>query len=187
MYRIMLPLLVLLHLTACTTGGSGVSQPDPLSQSSAISVSMPGFVTSHETTLRWRSDLIWVDDPDGRYKRSAGLLQQALQSEFEQKGYQFVGAGEEANYDVLAVALLGELEGREEIEQIFHLYPSLTANDGGYTKGNVLVAIAPAGTKDIVWRGAIELCSDPGMQRIEVRQQRMEWAAHQLLGSIPSH
>jgi hypothetical protein len=187
MYRIFFPLMAALALAACA-GGSSTTPPEsnPLSQSSAVSVSMPGFVTTADTTLRWRSDLIWVDDPEGKYERTADLLQQILQREFERKGYRFVGPTEEATYDVLAVALLGELEGREEIEQIFRLYPSLTANSGGYTKGNVLVAIAPAGTKTIVWRGALEAFTDPGMQPVEVRRQRMEWAAQQLLRSIPS-
>ena len=100
---------------------------------------------------------------------------------------QFVEAGEQATYDVLAVALLGELTDQEEIGEIFRLYPSLTANSGGYTKGNILLAIAPAGTKAIVWRCALELFSDPGMQAVEVRQQRMKWAAQQLLSSIPNY
>lgn len=188
MYRIFFPLVAALTLMACS-GSSTITAPEanPLSQSSTVSVSMPGFITTAETTLRWRSDLIWVDDPEGKYERRADMLQQILQREFERKGYRFVGPTEEATYDVLAVALLGELEGREEIEQIFRLYPSLTANSGGYTKGNVLVAIAPAGTKTIVWRGALEAFTDPGLQPIEVRRQRMEWAAQQLLGSIPNH
>ena len=188
MYRIFLPLMAALALVACTSSSSTTTpESNPLSQSSAVSVSMPGFVTTADTTLRWRSDLIWVDDPEGKYEQIADMLQQILQREFERKGYQFVGPTEEATYDVLAVALLGELEGREEIEQIFRLYPSLTANSGGYTKGNVLVAIAPSGTKTIVWRGALEAFTDPGMQPMEVRKQRMEWAAQQLLRSIPEH
>jgi hypothetical protein len=187
MHRIALVLLSSVALAACVAGTSTAPDPDPLSQSSAVSVSMPEFVTSADTTLRWRSDLIWVDDPDGQYERSAEMLQGVLQDELQSKGYEFVGPGDAANYDVLAVALLGALEGREEIEQVFRLYPSLTANSGGYTRGNVLVAIAPAGTKQIVWRGAIELFSDPAMAPIEERRARMQWAARQLLGSIPNY
>jgi hypothetical protein len=187
MYRIALVLLSSVALAACVAGTPTAHQPDPLTQSSAVSVSMPEFVTSADTTLRWRSDLIWVDDPNGQYERSAEMLQGVLQEELENKGYQFVGPAEDANYDVLAVALLGPLEGREEIEQVFRLYPSLTANSGGYTRGNVLLAIAPAGTKKIVWRGAIELFSDPAMAPVEQRRARMEWAARQLLGSVPNY
>ena len=188
MFRLIFPVLAMLALAACTSGNSKpIPAADPLSQSSAVSVAMPGFKTAPGTTLRWHSDLMWVDDPEGRHARQAVRLQQILQDEFVRKGYVFVGAAEEANYDVLAIALLGDLEGQERIEQIFRLYPSLSADSGAYTKGNLLVALAPAGTKNIVWRGALEVFTDPGMQAVEVREQRMHWAARQLLGSIPSY
>ncbi|MEH6583244.1 MAG: hypothetical protein V7754_14980 [Halioglobus sp.] len=188
MYRTVFSLLAAFLFTACSSSGSApTQQPDPLSQSSAVSVAMPEFVTSADTTLRWRSDVVWVDDPEGKYERRADLLQQILKSEFELKGYQFVGPEDDATYDVLAVAVLGDLQDQEEIEKTFRLYPSLASNPSGYTKGNLLVAIAPAGTDLIVWRGAIEVFSDPGMQPLTVRQQRMEWAAQQLLSSIPNY
>lgn len=188
MYRIIFPLLAALTLLACSTDRAGqTTANDPLNQSSAVSVSLPGFVTSPDTTLRWRSNVIWVDDPEGRFERRADMLQQILQREFEQKGYQFVGPEEDATYDVLGVALLGEIDDQEEIEKVFRLYPSLAANPSGYNKGNILVAIAPAGTKNIVWRGALEAFTNPDMQPLEVRKQRMEWAARQLLASIPNY
>ena len=137
--------------------------------------------------LRWRSDLIWVDDPEGQFERRAGMLQNSLQVEFERKGYQFVGPNEQATYDVLAVAVLGDLKDQKEVDQIFRLYPSLASNPQGYTPGNVLVAIAPMGTTQIVWRGALEVFSNPGMTPIEEVQQRMQWAARALLASIPNY
>jgi hypothetical protein len=189
MVRILLaaiaPLMVSV-LIGCAGGPSG-SQPDPLTQSSAVSVAMPDFKTSGETTLRWRSDLIWVDDPEGQFEHRADMLQKALQLEFERKGYRFVGTNQHATYDVVAVAVLGELRDQKEIEKIFRLYPSLAANSQGYTPGNVLVAIAPLGTKRIVWRGALEVFSNPGMQPVEVIQQRLQWSARALLASIPNY
>ena len=85
--RLILPLLIALSLGACS---APAPQPDPLSQASAVSVTLPGFVTGPGTTLHWHSDLKWMDDPEGRYKRRAKVLQQALQREFERKGYRFV-------------------------------------------------------------------------------------------------
>ena len=72
---LLLPILILLG--ACT------SQPqptgDPPVRASAVSVTMPGFAVTPDTTLAWRSDLIWVDDPEGRFERRAEMLQGALQ------------------------------------------------------------------------------------------------------------
>lgn len=173
-------------VAACTSEPP-IQSPDPLTRSSAVAVAMPGFVTSADTVLRWRSDLIWVDDPEGRYERRADMLQLALQNEFERKGYKFVGTGEPANYDVLAVALLGDIQGHAELEETFRMYPSLSSSSQGYKRGTILIALAPAGTKIVVWRGALEMFTDPGMEKISVREQRMQWGARQVLSSIPNY
>lgn len=173
-------------LTACVSG-TPIQKPDPMSQASAVSVAMPEFITSENTTLRWRSNLIWVDDPEGRFERRADMLQQILQKEFVRKGYRFVAAGEPANYDVVAVAVLGSIEGYAELEETFHLYPSLNRSHSDYKRGSVLVALAPVGTTRIVWRGALEMFTDPGMVPIDVREKRMQWGSMQLLNSIPNY
>ena len=180
---LLLPLLAL--LAACNSTPTP-QDTDPLQQASAISVTLPGFVTTPDTTLHWHSELLWVDDPEGRYERRAVVLQQALQKELERKGYRFVDSDEQANYDVLAVAMLGELKNQEDVESFFRLYPSLAKPAKGYGRGTVLVAIAPAGTSDIVWRGALEVYTDPGKMPLAQREQRLQWAAKKLLGSIPT-
>ena len=186
-YRLFVPLLLAITLVACSSKPAG-PQTDPLYQASAVSVTMPGFVTTPGTSLRWHSDLQWPDDPQGQYKRRARVLQQALQREFEHKGYHFVEDPEKATYDVLAIALRGQLQDREELENVFRLYPSLAAPAKGYGQGTVLVAIAPAGTRDIVWRGALAVFTDPGGKLpVAERDQRMSWAASKILGSIPNY
>lgn len=178
-------LLLALLLVACAPIAKGPKQ-DPLSQASAVSVALPEFVTTPETTLHWRSDLRWLDDPQGRYKRRAEVLQQGLQKEFERKGYRFVPSSDAATYDVVAIALLGTLQEQEKLESVFRLYPSLAKPAKGYGVGTVLVAIAPAGTSDIVWRGALEVFTYPGHLPVEQRYERLEWAASKLLASIPT-
>ena len=185
-FRLLLAFIMSTALAACVSE-TPIQKPDPMSQSSAVSVAMPGFITSSNTVLRWRSDLIWIDDPEGRYERRADMLQQALQDEFKRKGYSFVGANEAANYDVLAVALLGDIQGHTEVEEVFRMYPSLSASSEGYKRGTILVALAPAGTKIVVWRGALEMFTEPGMQQVQVREQRMQWGARQVLSSIPNY
>lgn len=171
-------------LAACSTARQP-QEADPLSQASAVSVTLPGFVTGPGTTLHWHSDLKWMDDPEGRYQRRAQVLQQALQKEFERKGYRFVEHADNPTYDVVAVALLGELKEQEKLEEVFRLYPALAKPAEGYGRGTILVAIAPADTGDIVWRGALEVFTDPGKQPVAQRYGRLEWAAVKLLASIP--
>jgi len=185
-FRIFFSLVLTWSLAACVSDPQGPA-PAPLSQSSAIATSTPEFITSPTTTLRWYSNLVWIDDPEGRYERRANMLQLALQAEFERKGYTFVDVVEHANYDVLAVAILGELAGQEELEQVFRMYPSLGGSAKGYKRGTVLVALAPAGSKKIVWRGALEMFTDPSLQPIQIREQRMSWGAMQVLSSIPNY
>ena len=182
--RLISLLLIALTLGACSSPGP-TPKPDPMSQASAVSVTLPGFVTGPGTTLHWHSDLKWMDDPDGRYKRRAEVLQQALQRELERKGYRFVKHAENPTYDVVAVALLGSVKEEEKLEQVFRLYPSLAKPAKGYGRGTILVAISPTDTGDIVWRGALEVFTDPRHQPVEQRYGRLEWAAVKLLGSIP--
>lgn len=184
--RLLLTFFAVSWLAACSSQAPDPAAQDPMGRASAVSVTMPEFVTNAETTLAWRSDLIWVDDPEGRFERRAAVLQQALREEFERKGYRFLPAGEQPDYDVVAVVLLGELKDHEEIQEVFRLYPSLAAPATGYDKGTVMLAIAPHGTRDIVWRGALEVFTDPGMQPAHARDERATWVAQQLLGSVPA-
>ena len=183
--RLALIIPVLLLAGACTSS----SQPntEPPIQASAVSVTMPGFTVNAETTLAWRSDLIWVDDPDGQFERRGEALQRALQDEFLRKGLAFNANPDNATYDVLAIAMLGPVSGHPEVEEVFRLYPALQKSDDGYRRGSVVVAIAPRGTTNIVWRGALEMFTDPGaMQQVTVREARVRWGAQQLLASIPA-
>ncbi len=184
--RLLFLTILSLALTACVSD-TPTQKPNPMSQASAVAVAMPEFITNENTTLRWRSDLIWVDDPEGRFERRADMLQKILQNEFVRKGYSFVDAEQSATYDVVAVAVLGAIEGYEELEETFRLYPSLSKGDSDYKRGTVLVALAPAGTTTIVWRGALEMFTDPGMVAIDVREKRMQWGSMQLLNSIPNY
>lgn len=183
--RLLLPLLALAYLSGCSNQPPGQPGSDPLQRSSAVSVAMPEFVTTDETILAWRSELIWVDDPQGRFQRRGKILQQSLQQEFERKGYQFAGAQDSPDYDVVAVVLLGELQDHAEIQEIFRLYPSLANPAAGYGKGTVMLAIAPHGTSDIVWRGALEVFTDPSMQPVNAADERLGWISKKLLASIP--
>jgi len=182
---VLLALLTLSVLTACSSKPPTPAN-DPLNQSSAVAVTLPGFVTDATTTLHWHSDVIWADDATGQFKQRGRVLQNALQQEFERKGFRFAEDATSATYDVVAVVMLGDVESHTEILDVFRLYPALAQPAKGYGKGTVMVAIAPEGTKDIVWRGALQVFTDTGMMPAAQRQQRLEWAAQQVLGSIPS-
>ena len=182
--RLLLP-LILATLTACSS--EPIRSSDPLTQSSAVAVSKPAFVTNSDTTMSWRRDLVWVDDPDGRFERRARSLQVALQQELEHKGYQFLPQGAGADYEVLAVALLGDPGDHAELQAQVRLYPALASAAGDYEHGTVLVASAPGGSNDIVWRGALQVFSDPGMTPVAERERRMRWGAANLLAGIPAH
>ncbi|MEP4486411.1 MAG: hypothetical protein ABJ013_12330 [Halioglobus sp.] len=185
MRLVILVLFTLCGLAACSSKPPTAAN-DPLNQSSAVAVTLPGFVTGPTTTLHWHSDVIWADDDTGQFEHRGKVLQSALQEEFERKGYQFVDDAASATYDVVAVAMLGDVESHSEILEVFRLYPALAQPAKGYDKGTVMVAIVPEGTKDIVWRGALQVFTDPGLMPVEQRQQRLEWGARQVLGSIPS-
>ena len=173
-----------LVLSACS--GHPQTSGNPLEEASSVSVTLPDFKTGPGTTLHWHRDLVWVDDPEGRFQRRADVLQRALEDEFERKGYRWVAGDDEATYDVLAVVILGELKDHKEVQEFFGLYPALSKPAAGYGLGTILVAITAAGTSDVVWRGALEVYTDPDKMPVAQREQRLRWAAVKLLESIPT-
>ena len=179
-------LSALLTLVSACGGSAGIQPGEPLEQASAVSVTLPGFTPTSGTTLHWHRDLVWVDDPEGRFERRAKVLQQALEDQFLGKGFRFVADDATADYDVVAVAMLGDLEDHAEIQEFFRLYPSLAEPARGYGRGTVLVAITPAGSSEVVWRGALEVYTDPDKMPVAERHQRLRWAAERLLESIPT-
>jgi hypothetical protein len=181
----LLPALLIILQSACSNSPE-LEPADPLEQVSAISVTLPGFDPVPGTALHWHRELVWVDDPEGRFGREAVVLQRALQDEFERKGYRFEADDEAADYDVVGVAMLGALEDHAEVQEFFRLYPALAKPAEGYGLGTVLVAITPANSSKVVWRGALELYTDRGMVPAGQQEQRLQWAAAKLLESIPT-
>lgn len=183
--RLLILFSLLLGLGACMSRPSTQPvQTDPLAQASAISVTLPGFKTDSGTTLRWYSSPKWVGDTGQPHL--ARKIQHYLREEFTSKGYLFVPEGEQAHYDVLLVVLQGELAEAPDVMEIFHLYPDLAGNPEGYSKGTVLVAIAPSGTRDIVWRSAMEVFTTDELTAAQ-RDMRMQWGARKLLDSVPGY
>jgi hypothetical protein len=175
-----------LLVAACN--GTGDANPalaatDPLSRSSVIASASPAFATPTGPVLHWYSDLVWSGDVSETSDDSASVLTRALEQELGKKGYRFTAQASDADYDVLAVAVLGDIAAHPEIEQLFRLYPSLRGG-GSYESGNVLFAVAPAGTTEIVWRGAIEVFTGEQFSD-EIRHLRIRKASEMLLGSIP--
>lgn len=173
-------------LAACN--GTGDANPatagtNPLSRSSVIASASPEFARPTGPMLHWFSDLIWSGPETATSADSAEVLLAALEAELARKGYRFTTEEADADYVVLAVAVIGDIAAHPDVEQLFRLYPSLRGG-GEYDSGNVLFAIAPAGTTDIVWRGAIEVFTGEQFSD-ELRHQRIRKASEMLLGSIP--
>ena len=176
---------MLILLAGCKGDSTTPADVDPLSRASVISASTPEFASPVGARVRWYSPLVWTGELNADSQQNAEMLQAALQAEFERRGYAFVVDGADADYDVLGVAVLGELGAHPEIEEIFRLYPSLAPTAADYTSGTVLVAIAPAGTNRIVWRGALEVFTGVKLPA-DLRRERMQAASMMLLGSVPS-
>ncbi len=172
-------------VAACngTSSTSPAATTDPLTRSSVVASASPEFTRPTGPALHWHSDLIWSGSVTDTSDASAAALTRSLERVLEGKGYRFTANSREADYDVLAVAVLGDIVAHPEIEQLFRLYPSLRG-DGNFGSGNVLFAVAPAGTTDIVWRGAIEVFTGEPLSD-EARHLRIQKASEMLLGSIP--
>ncbi len=184
MLRLTLALIATTLIASCVTESTVVTQPSALDQASVVTVAQPGFALPRNASLQWRSDIIWVDHPELRGSQFNHMLVQAFEQELQQQGF-FISHGHGADYELLLVAVPGDLQDHPEVERVFNLYPSLVPNEEGYNTGNLLLAILPPNSQAIKWRGAIEIFTAFNSLSDSERQQRINSAARQLLSNLP--
>lgn len=172
-------LAMLLALVACA-----INVTNPLSESTAVTFSQPGFWLEPGATLYWRSERIYIyDDPGRKPDNVQPYLKQEIQGYLETEKFQFVDDRNLARYGLVAVIVLGDEVTARDIMKQFGLTPSFNATRF-FKKGTIVVALLDAASEEIVWRGSLEanisLSVSPG-----VRQQRVRQMTHKLLDKLP--
>jgi len=120
-----------LSLVLLTAAGCAVNVKKPLTNSTAVTFSQPGFWLEPGSKLYWRSDLVYIfDEPGKNSENTRPFLQQETQSWLESRTYEFVEDNSLTNYGLMAVVVLGNEVTALEIMQRFDLTPSFNATSG---------------------------------------------------------
>ncbi|MCF7982262.1 MAG: DUF4136 domain-containing protein [Pseudomonadales bacterium] len=161
-----------------------VHDSEALSESMAITFSQPDFWLEPESTLFWRSDLVFFfNDSRKKPKGIRPILQQEIQGYLTARTYRFTEDKNSARYGLVAVVVLGEGITAADILQQFKLTPSFKASNR-YEKGTIVVAIFDAMTEKVLWRGALQANIDLGLSP-KARQQRVREGIARLLSHVP--
>jgi len=178
--------LSLLFTTALIYSGcsSMATNSDALSESMAITFSQPTFWLEPESTLHWRSDLVFFyNDSRKKPENIRSFLQQEVEDYLVAQKYYFPEDTSLASYGLVAVVVLGEGVTATDILKQFKLTPSFAASSR-FEKGTLVIAILDAATEKILWRGALQANIDLNLAP-EIRRQRVRTGISRLLSHLP--
>jgi len=164
--------------------GCAVNVGNPLSESTAVTFSQPGFWLEPGSTFYWRSGQIYIyDDPGKEPDKVQPYLKREIQAYLETEKFHFTDDRNQARFGLVAVVVLGDEVTARDIMKQFGLAPSFNATRF-FKKGTIVVAILDAASEVIVWRGSLEanisLSVAPG-----VRKKRVREMTHKLLDTLP--
>lgn len=159
--------LVVLTLTACSTGGregSGTVTGTPYTyapETATITVGkLKGAVAAGSTVSWFNAPLaearelgpVETIESNGDFRPDAYLKQQ-VQRAFEAKGVKFASEAGSTRYQLIVAAGTGE-HLTDELHEVFRIYPGMGAV--GLKNGAVMVAVLDSVRNIAIWRGAVE-------------------------------
>ncbi|WP_339075328.1 hypothetical protein [Teredinibacter turnerae] len=186
--------LVVLTLTACSTGGregSGAVTGTPYTyapETATITVGkLKGAVAAGSTVSWFNAPLaearelgpVETIESNGDFRPDAYLKQQ-VQRAFEAKGVKFAREAGSTRYQLIVAAGTGE-HLTDELHEVFRIYPGMGAV--GLKNGAVMVAVLDSVRNIAIWRGAVEGALLQGISSAE-HSQRVDNAIDSLMARI---
>lgn len=139
--------------------------------SSIVSVSDPGFHLKKGDKFAWFGPVEIIAKPD---KSLSAQTVYHLKSRFEQdiraNGLLVVGSQSDADYLLDAVIILDHMLSKEELVARFDIAPSLIGNSN-FDEGTLVLRLLRSDSRRTLWRGAMEVFSDPNESDAEHRQR----------------
>ncbi|WP_339068311.1 hypothetical protein [Teredinibacter turnerae] len=186
--------LVVLTLTACSTGGRegrGTVTGTPYTyapETATITVGkLKGAVAAGSTVSWFNAPLaearelgpVETIESNGDFRPDAYLKQQ-VQRAFEAKGVKFASEAGSTRYQLIVAAGTGE-HLTDELHEVFRIYPGMGAV--GLKNGAVMVAVLDSVRNIAIWRGAVEGALLQGISSAE-HSQRVDNAIDSLMARI---
>lgn len=160
---------------------------DPLNRLSAVAVGSPNFSLPIGATLAWRNDVIWLRGknlPEEYGKTNGDIYSSVIEQQLMAQGYRFTLNVQQADYVLIAAAVMGESEKGDAFQDLAKLHPSLEEFSEGLEKGTLMLAVSRPGSPLILWRAAIQAYIAEGLEMSE-RMARLNAVVRSLLDTLP--
>ncbi|WP_281558859.1 DUF4136 domain-containing protein [Thalassomonas sp. RHCl1] len=179
---LLLSLFVLLS-TACS---SRYGDTD-LSKRQVLTMSNPQLTIKRSTPLTWYSDLALHSaiTPGEEAGEMLSYIQGLISDTLVNKGFNLIAQPPVSQYQLVAVAMLGNNPANQKILELFKLFPGLAEKED-YQQGTLLVAIVDVNRKKAAWRGSVQMFVDPSLPKA-LRLERINGAVARLLQHLKPH
>jgi len=179
----LLPVLFALILTACS---SRYGDTD-LSKRQVLTMTNPQLKISRSTPLTWYSDLTLhtAATPGDEAGEIIAYIQDLISNSLRNKGFNLTETPSDSQYQLVAVAMVGNNAANEKILELFQLFPGL-AEKQQFQQGTLLVAIVDVNRKKAAWRGSVQMFVDPSLPKA-LRLERINGAVARLLENLKPH
>lgn len=179
----LLPGLFVLLSTACS---SRYGDTD-LSKRQVLTMTNPQLTISRSTPLTWYSNLALHSaiSPSDETGEIITYIQGLISNTLLNKGFNLIEQPTGTQYQLVAVALVGNNAANQQILELFKLFPGLAEKES-YQQGTLLVAIVDVNQKKAAWRGSVQMFVDPSLPK-PLRLERINGAVARLLQHLKPH
>ncbi len=155
-------ILLLLGVTACVSTSTSAPH-EPLKQKVTVTVSSPDMPVKSNTPMSWARDLKKFSDDElvDKNREFYNWIGSEVQAQVVSKGFTVVDELASTRYQLVGVVVLSDTDKGQHAEELFKLFPSLTGESSDNPKGTLLLGILDTQTGQGVWRGAIQVFTNP--------------------------
>ncbi|WDE13751.1 DUF4136 domain-containing protein [Thalassomonas haliotis] len=179
---LLLGLFTLLN-TACS---SRYGDTD-LSKRQVLTMTNPQLIIKRSTPLTWYSKLALhsATNPGDEAGEIITYIQGLISNTLLNKGFNVIEQASDSQYQLVAVAMVGNNTANQKILELFKLFPGLAEKES-YQQGTLLVAIVDVNRKKAAWRGSVQMLVDPSLPKA-LRLERINGAVARLLQNLKPH
>ncbi len=183
--RLTLLMLLCLILIACTGSSNLVQRQQDLARSSVVTSTTGTINVNPDSSILVPPLMpVYSDTKLELNQEKISHITSALQNEFRQKGFTLSSDPDSTTYRIKPAVLYGNALNSMDFIDEYGVQPFLSG-ESGLERGTLIVLVIHAGSKQVVWRGAVQLFTDETLT-LEQSHQRVDHAVRELLEHFPS-
>ena len=176
--------LATIGLIGCNSTPDIEQIPRELKLLTTVSNTSGSFNPDKQDLFSWQSPVELYSEEQNPGSAQVELVTQELNQQLKQKGYALIDNKHLSHYLLQAVIVYGNSLHDDKLKRIYGIEANLGSAQDDYQRGSLLLAISkPSG--HIVWRGAVQVFTDPTLPA-DIRQQRLSLAIASMLSNLPA-